>query len=491
MTTQDLSRPDNDRFEIKPLRTAPAPGGGRKGGARGWLGALLLLAVLGLGLALWLHRHQPTTSAARPGPDEPLRIHGSNTIGAKLMPKLVQAFLKSQGYDPIKIEPGDRPNVTYVTGQSRNGERRVEIVSEGSETGFPDLAAGSADIGMSSDTITAAQASQLHQLGDLSSRLGEHVIGLDGVAVIVHKLNPVSDLTLRQLADIFSGAITDWSQAGGTAGPIKLYRRDDNSGTWAIFNHDVLQAFGKSAAPQAARFTSSQELSDAVAQDPQAIGLIGAAYVGTNKALGLYEEGVEPRGPAPCTLKTEEYLITRRLYLYSATSPSPEVAHFIEFATGAAAWPIVKEEGFVNLDPSPLPACDSSAQTQHTAEYLKATQHAQRFLTNFHFRPRSLEPDNKAYQSIEYLDKLLSSGAYPGHKLLLIGYADDGLNPQDNIKRSLQEANALRTQLAGQFRRRGLNVQIDTKGLGAQELLAPLDTPAGLEKNRRVEIWLH
>lgn len=540
MPTQEY-RPVDDPFKIK-TPPGPPPGGGRKRGAGGWLAGVLLLALVAGGLVLWrvfLHpaptpvssraasrtatptatpkptpaapaaptppaiaASTPTAAATststsaptQPAPLEPgpllLRIHGSNTIGEKLMPELVKAFMASERYTHLQTEPSDKPTLSYVVGQRSNGVGRVEILAAGSETGFKDLAAGSADIGMSSETISPAQASTLKEsLGDVSSRAGEHVIGVDGVTVIVHTLNRVSDLSVRQVANIFSGAIQDWSEVGGAPGRIQLYMRGEESGTRAIFTQDVLQA--KSLSPKASVLTRSSDLSDAVAGDTQGIGVIGVAYVSSNKILGLSEPGVAPRRPALCTLKTEEYLLTRRLYLYTATNPQPEVAHFIQFATSKDAWPIVQEAGFVNLDPRPVAACNSSAQAQHTPEYVKATQGAQRLLTNFHFRPKSFELDNKAELSLGYLAQGLASGAYPGHRLLLIGYADDGVSAEDSKRRSLREANAVRQELDRLLKLDAINMQIDPpKGLGAQELLAPHDTAAGHEKNRRVEIWL-
>jgi phosphate transport system substrate-binding protein len=91
----------------------------------------------------------------------------------------------------------------------------------------------------------------------------EHVVGLDGLAIIVNKSNAVSALSKAQLASIFTGEIADWRELGGAAGPIKVLSRDDKSGTYDTFKALVLGK-GKLAAG-AVRIEDSRELSDRVA----------------------------------------------------------------------------------------------------------------------------------------------------------------------------------------------------------------------------------
>ncbi len=101
------------------------------------------------------------------------------------------------------------------------------------------------------------------------SSASEHVLGLDGIAVIVNVANSVSALQKDQLMQIFSGDVTDWSQMGASHGAIKIYARDDKSGTFDTFKTLVLG--GKALAPGAQRFEDSNALSEAVASDPNGI----------------------------------------------------------------------------------------------------------------------------------------------------------------------------------------------------------------------------
>ncbi|HWV08432.1 MAG TPA: substrate-binding domain-containing protein, partial [Pseudomonas sp.] len=199
-----------------------------------------------------------------------LHIQGSNTIGARLGPALIRGMLEEQGLSDIRIEAGAVENEQQISGRASNGRRVVvTIAAHGSGTGFTGLRDGSADLAASSRPIKDAEASALASLGDLKSAGGEQIIAIDGLAIILHPSNPIVALRIDQLAQIFSGEVTDWSQLGGNSGRIRLYARDDNSGTYDTFKELVLSAHGKALAPSAQRFESSEKLSDSVSQDPQ------------------------------------------------------------------------------------------------------------------------------------------------------------------------------------------------------------------------------
>src|SRR5258708_11417735 len=131
---------------------------------------------------------------------------------------------------------------------------------------------------MASRQITSDEARQciLAGLGDMFSPACEKVLGLDGIAVFVNQSNPINALTKEQIADIFSGGITDWSQVGGRSGPINLHAADKKSGTFDVFNSLVLG--NKPLAPQALRYQTTATLSDELAADPRGIGFSGMAF---------------------------------------------------------------------------------------------------------------------------------------------------------------------------------------------------------------------
>ena len=128
-----------------------------------------------------------------------LRLHGSNTIGKELVPTLCEDFLKYQGATSVQRKPGlreDEVDIEAVLPSESSEPVTFEIESHGSSTAFEDLASGQCDIGMSSRQIKQDEVQRCASagLGNLSSPACENVIGLDGIAVLVHKNNPVSSL---------------------------------------------------------------------------------------------------------------------------------------------------------------------------------------------------------------------------------------------------------------------------------------------------------
>src|SRR5580700_1027163 len=222
---------------------------------------------------------QPTPSPSppqqQPSRRVALRLHGSNTIGKELVPALCEEFLKYQGATSVERKPGEKEDEIDVEAVLPNESKEpltFEVQAHGSKTAFEDLAAGKCDIGMASRQITSDEARQcaLNGLGDMFSPACEKVLGLDGIAVLVNRSNPVNALTKQQIANIFTGKTTDWSQVGGNPGPINLYAGDDKSGTYDTFRSLVLES--RLLSPGALRYENSAKLSDEVAADANGIG---------------------------------------------------------------------------------------------------------------------------------------------------------------------------------------------------------------------------
>ena len=215
-----------------------------------------------------------------------LRLQGSNTIGAKLAPALVEEFLKRKGAHKTRREPGVKEEEIRIVG-SMGGTRAwaVEIKSHGSGTAYEGLEKSLCDIGMSSRPIKKEESDKLSVLGDMTSYGSEHVIGLDGLAVVVNVANPLTAASKETVARIFSGEITSWKEVGGSDKTVGLYARDDKSGTFDTFKSLVLDK--RKLSSGAKRFEDSNQLSSDVANDPDGIGFIGLPYIKSSKALAI------------------------------------------------------------------------------------------------------------------------------------------------------------------------------------------------------------
>jgi phosphate transport system substrate-binding protein len=430
----------------------------------------------------------------RPSADA-LRFAGSNTIGAELIPELLRLYARTAGASDIHEEKaGDEELVLRATGKS--ADFNAFVASHGSVTAVTAMLQGSTDIGMMSRPITADEVASLAGIGfGEANRPGqEHVVALDGILVFVNKSNPVSELSLSDIAAIFSGATTDWSQVGGRPGPIKIFARDNKSGTYDTFKSLVLK--DRKLAASAARYESSEELSDAVANDPNGIGFAGFAYLRDAKAVSIKTDCGLSFSPTAFTVKTEEYPLSRRLFLHTSNhATNPEVGQFVEFALSAAAQRAVDSKGFVSLLPE-LSSKEYAAQrlalsgrdqgdAKLFSNFTQKVGNGIRLSITFRFRTGRSELDSRAIRDINRLAEFVDSGKNRGRRIALLGFSDSRGTPARNATLAQQRAE----EVAKTLRQRNVD-PATVAGYGAAAPVACNSSDDGLEKNRRVEVWL-
>lgn len=438
------------------------------------LGALF--AALFAALIAW-----PASAFAQAPAD--LRIHGSNTIGERLAPALVEAWLREEGYARVaRIETAFEE--WRIVGERADGSRfEVELHAHGSGTAFAGLAEARADIGMSSRPVTPAEVARLAPtLGRLDDPAQEHVIALDGLAIIVHPGNPVAAMGVDALRDVFSGRVRDWSQVGGPAGPIRLHARDERSGTWDSFRAMVLGDVPLS--PAARRYESTAALAAEVAADPAAIGVVGLSGVVGVRALPV-ADGALALAPERFQVAVEDYPLARRLYLYTPAAATPAARRFVEFALGDAAQAEVEAVGFVSQRVDAWPARPRDGLP---GEAYAMMEGARRLSLNFRFGSAASLLDAKAQRDLDRVAAFLRQRmAGPGApELLLFGYADTGeTQPYFAMTLSSDRVDYIAAELA----RRGVAVS-RVRGLGAVAPVTADRGPRGQARNRRVEVWL-
>ncbi len=411
-------------------------------------------------------------------------VVGSNTIGAKLMPALIKAYLQRLGATDLKEEhPEHEESIISYLLPGNAAREAVAIRAHGSSTSFKALGNESAQLGMSSRPVKADEIEKLAGLGDMLSRACEHVVGLDGLAVIVNQSNPITALTVQQVASIFSGEITDWSQLGGPQGTISLYARDDKSGTYDSFSSMVL--VDKKLRGDAKRFEDSNALSDDVAADPHGIGFIGLPYVRNSKALALSDAGTLPMLPSPFTVATEDYVLSRRLFLYSPAVPSHAwTLSLIEFALSDEGQEVVENVGFVpqTIEIEQISARDN--MPQKFREFLSSSS-SQRLSMTFRFRSSQAELDAKAVRDLDRVVRFLARPENRRKQIYLLGFSDAVGSRAANLQLSEDRAQSV----AREFAVRGI-IPADVIGMGPVMPVASNDSVDGQQKNRRVEVWV-
>ncbi|ACE83949.1 phosphate ABC transporter substrate-binding/OmpA family protein [Cellvibrio japonicus] len=411
------------------------------------------------------------------------RIHGSNTLGEKLAPRLVESWLMAKGATNIATEQGATATEKMISAHINGRVEYVEIHAHGSSTAFTDLMSGKADMGMSSRRIKLQERELLmEKLGDLTEQGSEQIVGLDGLAIVTHPANPISNLSLPQLVNIFSGKVNNWSQLGGKNLPIQLYARDEASGTWDSFKSLVLDPAQASLSPTAQRFESSTQLSDSVAKDEGGIGFIGLPYVRRAKLLSISSaEGSTAIMPTHFTISTEDYPLARRLYFYLPQhNLHAEAEEFAKFSNSERGQGIVEDIGFISQN---IKAGQPFANNFYPPEMRDLTLRSQRLSINFRFKDGSDQLDSKSLSDLERLVKYVEVNA--PKRLQLFGFSDSEGDKHENLALSLRRAKVVEDHLI----KRGIYPLV-AKGMGDEAPLASSDTEAGRHINRRVEVWI-
>jgi phosphate transport system substrate-binding protein len=446
----------------------------------------MMLRVLFL-LMLCMGLPQAASAGDLPIPEHGtvLRIQGSNTIGAALGPALVEGLLSEQGLRRIRRETPATANELRIVGETVQGRRVVvEVAAHGSSTGFTALKAASADLAASSRPIKDSELASLQSLGDLKSPSAEQVIAIDGLAIILHPDNPLNQLDTEQLARIFSGEVKTWEDIGGRGGPIHLYARDDQSGTYDTFKELVLSGRGKTLGSAAKRFESSEQLSDAVSADPQGIGFIGLPYVRQAKAVAIVDGQSQAMLPLNSLIATEDYPLSRRLFFYlPPTGKNPWAQALVAYAQSSKGQAIVAANGFIAQTVQAMAVTPNALMPEG---YQSLSRHAQRLSVNFRFEEGSASLDNKARQDLtRVLDYIKQQDKISG-QVTLVGFGDAKSDPARADLLSKLRAMAVRRELV----KSGV-VFREIRGFGAEMPVAANSADEGRIKNRRVEVWVY
>ena len=246
-----------------------------------------------------------------------LVIKGSDTLGAKLVPTLKETYVAKN------------PHVSF------------EIAAEGSTTGIAAIIDGTAQIGMSSRPAKSTEMSAATAKG---VTLKSTIVAYDGMAVIVNAANPVSKLTLRQVEQIFTGDITDWSAARGKPGKVSIYTRNTASGTYSDWKELAMKKRDYAASSQ--KMAGNEQIAAEVAKNPNGVGYVGLAYINANGVKVVAIDGVLPSKE---TVLAKKYAYARPTFYYTNVEPSGEAAKFIEFTVSDEGQKIAEKIGFVPL----------------------------------------------------------------------------------------------------------------------------------------------
>lgn len=230
---------------------------------------------------------------------------------------------------------------------AKNSDTKIQVTGGGSGTGFAALQNKTTDLANASRPIKPAESTTC--IKAFGKRPTEYKVCLDGLSVYVSAENPVKELTVAQIADIFNGKTKNWKEVGGPDAPITVYSRENSSGTYEFFKEHVLK--GKDFAASAQTMPGTAAVLQAVAKDKNGIGYGGAAYGAGAKHLAVKKDDASPAiEPTEANVVKGTYPIWRYLYVYvNPALDKGDIAKYLTWIRGDEGQKVVKDVGYFPL----------------------------------------------------------------------------------------------------------------------------------------------
>ncbi|MEP5759961.1 MAG: phosphate ABC transporter substrate-binding/OmpA family protein [Litoreibacter sp.] len=437
-----------------------------------------------------------------------VRVAGSDAMGLGFMPLLMEAYAAVRGEESVitDTDVAGQYTVDYIGEDGFGDKVEGHLVTTSSSSGaFDALLDGSAEIGMSSRRITRDEARALRSdgAGSMVDPNQEHIIAVDSIIVITHPENPVNTLSLRDLRDIYTGDIRNWSDLGGPDLPIVVVHRDLDSGTGATFNERILGAADATISKAAVRMTDDTSVAAIVNAEPSVIGFVGLAFQRGAQPVQLVNDCRITMTPDAFSARTEEYLLQRRLYLYNrGDTLNPEGTNFLDFVTSPEVDDVILKSGFVDLgvDRTEMPlggtrgrALLNSDADPYESGFMRnmvtdMTQY-DRLSTTFRFGTASSRLDERAQVDLERLTTYLASQP-DAAEIKFVGFTDNAGEFDGNLALSSNRAEQVMNEVRTYAGDRLSDVSFASAGYGEIAPVGCNTSSDGRRVNRRVEVWI-
>ena len=417
---------------------------------------------------------------------ERVRIHGSQTMAARLVPAVAESWLRDIGYQDIRREQPSA-TLTEIHAQRDGMPLIVEIQASSSAQGFQDVVDGNAHIAMMTRRPNAAELDAGWQLGDLASHDQEFAMALDGTAVVVNRDNPLAKLGFAQLRRVLSGQVRDWRELGGR-GQVHLHMVAGANSARDLVDERVMQ--GSPYAP-AQLHADGDSLVKAIAKDPGGIGFVTLRQPwGANVRPLALSDGGRAVAPTRLAVQSEDYPLARRFYLYGSQMMGALSRSFALYTMGQRGQDAVTRAGHfaVTLRPGYAPPTLAGPK-----DYRDLVGKATRLPLSLRFNLTGNNDSGVAAsvydsRSVRDIDRIVAFMQLPvnrGRRLLVVGFADAAGSSVAATMMSNDRADLVAHELMA----RGLSV-LHARGVGAQVPLAAVGSPVARYRNERVEIWM-
>lgn len=293
-------------------------------------------------LGLFAGCSRPTEQAPATGPLSP-------TAGTPPAPATTGASIRQVGSNTM-LPLAEKWRSDY---NAANPTVSIAVDGSGSGTGVKAFIAKSAEIANASRDLKDEEKKQAEAAG---LKPVKHVVAHDGIAIVVNPANPLSEIALEKLSDLYTGKLTKWDDLGAKGlGNVQLVNRESSSGTYDSFKEMVVQLHGKEKTREFAAATLNQTSTQAivalVSQTKTAIGYVGLGYVDSSvKVLKVIPIGGKAAVSASAeTVLSGKYPIARALYCFTNGEPTGELKAYLDYIMGEKGQAVVSELGFIPI----------------------------------------------------------------------------------------------------------------------------------------------
>ena len=437
-------------------------------------------------------------------------IVGSESIGLGMMPLLMTGYAASLDADAELTNPSASETIATLISDGGFGDEigSYLVSTANDDAAFGALLEGDAQIGMSSRRITQDEARALRAdgAGSMVSPNQEHIIAVDSMVVVTHESNPVQQLTQQQLAGIFSGQITNWSELGGPDKDINVIAQEEDSAGYDYFMSFLFGDERPNFRPQGIA-SDDQALSNVLFHDRNGIGYLGFAFQRGAKPMTIVNECGIAAAPDAFSAKTEEYTLSRRMYLYNRSDNLTDASQsFLDFATSDQADAVIGKSGFIDLGiirreqaegdarydflRSEAARFDIGFEGELMNEMVDEMVTKDRLSTTFRFRTGSSRIDERGRLDMERLITYLED-APAGTEVTFVGFTDDVGAFEGNRNLAVERAGAVLDLVQENAGDRLTDIAMTTSGYGEIAPSACNISERGREINRRVEVWIN
>jgi phosphate transport system substrate-binding protein len=437
-----------------------------------------------------------------------IELSGSATMGAVLMPALIDAYAQRSGFSVAREDVDATRFVLALTDTDTSKlAARFGFRASNTDEGFADLLADEADIVMALREIRPDERKLAREagMGDLTGPNRSRVLALDAVVPIVAAGNPLRSISPLKLAQVFAGEITNWNALGGPDAPIELHIPDGASGLSQAIEDQVMVPAKLDLSSVASRDLSPAKLAEAVANDTLAIGLTSYAERQNTRVLTLGGTCGFALDAARRTIKTEDYPLTAPMFLYFPARRLPLIAReFLAFSRGATAQNVIRRAGFVDQAPEEIPIAAQGNRfanaitvagpeipLEEMQRMVATLSPMARLTTSFRFETGSIRLDAQSRSNVQQLARALEQGRYDARQILFVGFSDGQGAAKPNRDIALRRAEAvLRAVSAAAVTANLERVTLGVDAFGEAMPMACDDTSWGRQANRRVEVWV-